>query len=534
MRDGGQLVVECLKNFGATKAFGVPGESYLPILNALHDTKGELDFITCRQEGGAAFMAAAWGKLTGEPGICMVTRGPGATNASIGVHTAKQDSVPMILIVGQVSTDHLGREAFQEVDYGLMFRDLAKWVVQIDKVDRIPELMSRAWKTAVSGRPGPVVVVLPEDVLSAETFAKPLSHPAMVSSAWVGGDTYLTFYEMMEAAERPLILYGGGGLTEAGDEYIQAFAEANAIPVVCVFRYQDRYDNMSPTYVGEAGVGMPAHVRATLEQSDLILAIGPRFGEMTTGAYEILQVPKLVKTLIHVHHDAEELGKVLIPTLGIQACPLEFTIHLDGHKLNRRWTDWCGDRRQAHQQFVAAPPKRTPVDMGEVTAHLQYVLPEDVIITNGAGNFAFWPNKIFQYGTLARLLAPQAGAMGYGLPAAIAAKVHDPSKTIVCFAGDGDFQMTCQELATARQHDACPIILLINNGRYGTIRIHQEREYPGRVSGTDMWNPDFVALAQAYGFHAEKIEKTENFPDAFDRALESKTGALLELIVDGQ
>ena len=482
-RTGGQLVVECLANFGATKAFGVPGESYLPILDALYDTKGELDFITCRQEGGAAFMAAAWGKLTGEPGICMVTRGPGATNASIGVHAAKQDSVPMILIVGQVSTEHLGREAFQEVDYKFMFADLAKWVVQVDKVDRIPEMMSRAWKTAVSGRPGPVVVVFPEDVLVEESLAKPLKHPAMASPAWVGTDTYLFLYEMLEAADKPLIIYGGGGLSEAGNEYIQSFAELNAIPVVSVSRCQDQFDNTSPTYIGEAGVAMPGHVRSAIQQSDVVLAIGNRFGEMVTGAYDLLQVPKTGKEIIHVHLDAEELGKVIIPTVSVQACPNEFTLHLAQHKLNRNWRDWCQQNREAHQNFLAAPPKRSPVDMGEVTSHLQYLLPKDGIITNGAGNFAFWPNKIFQYGPTQRLLAPISGAMGYGLPAAIAAKVHDPSKTVVCFAGDGDFQMTCQELATARQYGACPIVLILNNGRYGTIRMHQDRDFPGRVSG---------------------------------------------------
>ena len=534
MRDGGQLVVECLKNFGATKAFGVPGESYLPILNALHDIKGELDFITCRQEGGAAFMAAAWGKLTGEPGICMVTRGPGATNASIGVHTAKQDSVPMILLVGQVSTDHLGREAFQEVDYGLMFRDLAKWVVQIDKVDRIPELMSRAWKTAVSGRPGPVVVVLPEDVLTQESSVTPLNWlmPAFASS--VDFQDLFNINEILYDSKRPVILLNGGHAS-LNNHNLQTYAERLGLPVICASRTQSNFDNSSSSYVGEAGVAMPLHVEETLYHSDCIFALGVRFGEMATKGWTLFQEPIPKQEIIHIHPSEHEIGKIYQPNYSVIADISDFAETLATSMVPKKtWFDWCHARRKAHLDFLANVKTTKPVNMAEITAQLQKILPSDGIITNGAGNFAYWPNKIFQYGPEQRLLAPISGAMGFGVPAAIAAKVYDPSKTVVCFAGDGDFQMTCQELATARQHKACPIILLINNGRYGTIRMHQEREYPGRVSGTDMWNPDFVALAQAYGFHAEKVVQTEDFADAFDRALASKTGALLELIVEGQ
>ncbi len=527
-RDGGQLVVECLKNFGATKAFGVPGESYLPILNALHDTRGELDFITCRQEGGAAFMAAAWGKLTGEPGICMVTRGPGATNASIGVHTAKQDSVPMILLVGQVSTDHLGREAFQEVDYGLMFRDLAKWVVQIDKVDRIPEILSRAWNRAISGRPGPVVVVLPEDVLT-DTSAAAATGVASIVSAGEIAEALAT----LETSKRPVMVLGQR-LTGTAQIGFQAFCERHDLPVVAASRCNDAIDNHSPAYVGEAGVGMPPHVRRALAEADLLAFIGGRLDEMTTGAFDLVRCPTPNQQIIQLSSEPSELGKLVDVGIFVHADPSQVAwedLRLTSAKTQNNWRDEC---RQAHLAAVKKPKTTTPVNMAAVTAHLQTTLPPDAIVTNGAGNFAFWPNKLFQYGPRQRLLAPISGAMGFGLPAAIAAKVHDPSRTVVCFAGDGDFQMTCQELATARQHGACPIILLINNGRYGTIRMHQEREYPGRVSGTDMWNPDFVALAQAYGFHAEKIERTQDFAKAFERAVASKTGALLELIVEGQ
>lgn len=526
-RNGGQILVESLLALGATKAFGVPGESYLAVLDALCDTKGRLDFINCRNEGGASFMAAAWGKLTGQPGLCMVTRGPGVTNASIGVHTAMQDSAPMILFVGQVGTDMKGREAFQEIDYRAVFGTMAKWAVEIDDVDRIPEILARAWTTALTGRPGPVVIALPEDMLTSLSAVAPLTGPARIAEPAPDAATMAEVRAMLAAARRPLILMGGCNWTPAGKAALQGFAEASDIPVIAAFRYQDQFDNFSAAYAGEAGVGMPAHVRRLMTEADVILAINVRFGEMTTDGYTLLQVPVPVQKLVHVHASDREIGKIYQPTLGIQAGPNAFAAALDPVKGG--WAEWRAQARADWEAGFDLPPLPSPVDMGVATAHLRDVLPEDVILTNGAGNFTVWPNKFFKFGPDARLLAPQSGAMGYGLPAAIAAKIADPSRTVICFAGDGDFQMNCQELATALQYRAQPIVLLLNNGIYGTIRAHQERHYPARVSGTDMVNPDFVTLAHAYGMHAERVSRTEDFHAAFARAMASGTGAVLDL-----
>jgi acetolactate synthase-1/2/3 large subunit len=529
MRNGGQLLVDCLLALGATKAFGVPGESYLAVLDALHDTGGRLDYVLCRQEGGAAFMAAAWGKLTGQPGICMVTRGPGATNASIGVHTAMQDSVPMILFVGQVGTDMAGREAFQEMDYSAVFGTMAKWVVQIDRVERIPEVLSRAWITALSGRPGPVVVALPDDMLVAQTDAAPLPGPPRLAEPAPTPAAVDEATALLAAARRPLAIVGGMGWTDAGRAAFRGFAEASGIPVIAAFRWQDRFDNHHPCYAGEAGVGMPAHVKALIREADVILAVNIRFGEMTTDGYTLLDVPVPRQALIHVHPSDREIGKVYSPALGVHAGPNAFAAAL--RPVQGPWADWRARARAGYEASLTPRPQPSPVDMAAVIAHLRGVLPPDAILTNGAGNFTVWPNKFFPFGDGARLLAPQSGAMGYGLPAAIAAKVAHPGRVVVCFAGDGDFQMTCQELATAAQAGAQPIVLILNNGIYGTIRAHQERTYPGRVSGTDMVNPDFTALARAYGFHAERVEATGGFPAAFARAMASRTGAVLDLVI---
>lgn len=526
-RNGGQVLVESLVALGATKAFGVPGESYLAVLDALHDTQGRLDFINCRNEGGAAFMAAAWGKLTGSPGICLVTRGPGVTNAAIGIHTAMQDSAPMIVFVGQVGTDMIGREAFQEIDHRAVFGTMAKWAVQIDAVERIPEILGRAWVTATTGRPGPVVVALPEDMLTSLTEAAPLLGPARITEPAPDAATMAEVLALLSAADRPLILIGGCNWTQAGKTTLQTFAEASDIPVVCAFRYQDQFDNFSPAYAGEAGVGMPANVKRLIAQADVILAINVRFGEMTTDGYTLLSVPVARQKLIHVHGSDREIGKIYQPTLGIQAGPNAFAAALS--PVSGAWAAWRAQARADWEAGFVLPPQPSPVDMGIVTAHLRDVLPEDAILTNGAGNFTVWPNKFYKFGSKARLLAPQSGAMGYGLPAAIAAKIAHPDRRVVCFAGDGDFQMNCPELATALQYGAQPIVLILNNGIYGTIRAHQEREYPSRVSGTAMVNPDFAALARAYGFHAERVERTEDFPAAFDRALASDSGAILDL-----
>jgi len=529
-RHGGQLLVDSLVALGATRAFGVPGESYLAVLDGLHDTAGRLDFVNCRNEGGAAFMAAAWGKLTGQPGICMVTRGPGATNASIGVHTAMQDSSPMIMFVGQIGTDMRGREAFQEVDYRAVYGTMVKWAVEIDNVDRIPEILARAWKTATTGRPGPVVIALPEDMLTSRTKAAPMAGPAEYPEPMPAPQTVQKARAILAEAKRPLILYGGCNWTRAGSEALQRFAEGSDIPVVSVFRYQDMFDNFSPCFCGEAGVGMMPGVRKLISEADVILAVNNRFGENSTDAWTLLEVPVPHQRLIHVHGSDLELGKIYQPELGIQCGPNAFVEAMAEAPVSGGWAAWRADARATWEAGFELGDLPSPVDMGKVSAHLRDLLPGDAILTNGAGNFAVWPNKFYKFGPDARLLAPQSGAMGYGVPAAIAAKLNDPARTVVCFAGDGDFQMTCQELATAAQYGAQPIILILNNGIYGTIRAHQERHYPTRVSGTDMVvNPDFSALAQAYGFHGERVERTEDFAAAFERALASKTGAVLDL-----
>ena len=532
---GGHLLVDCLRNLGATKAFGVPGESYLAVLDALHDTGGALDFVLCRQEGGAAFMAAAWGKLTGQPGICLVTRGPGATNASIGVHTAMQDSSPMILFVGQVATHMKGREAFQELDYKAVFGPMTKWAVEIDDPDRIPEIVARAWVTATTGRPGPVVVALPEDMLTTHTNATALAALSPVHPPQPAPDAVSQAHAMLCAAKRPLILYAGSHWTDAGRAVLQEFAETSDVPVAAVFRYQDQFDNHSPAFVGEAGVGMVPWVKRMMGEADVILALGARFGENSTDGYTLLDVPLPRQKLIHVHGSDAELGKVYQPTLGIHADPSAFAqVLAAGGPAVRPESTWRAEGRAAYETGLAAPAQPSPVDMAAVMAHLQQTLPDDAILTNGAGNFAIWPNKHFCFGPGQRLLAPQSGAMGYGVPAAIAAKVAHPDRTVICFAGDGDFQMTSQELATARQAGACPVILILNNGIYGTIRAHQERHYPARVSGTEMLSPDFAALARAYGCHGERVEQTEDFAAAFARALASPTGAVLDLAISAE
>ncbi|ARP64388.1 thiamine pyrophosphate-binding protein [Mesorhizobium sp. WSM1497] len=527
IRNGGRLLVECLIALGATKSFGVPGESYLAVLDALHDTRGKLDYVLCRNEGGAAFMASAYGKLTGSPGICFVTRGPGVANASIGVHTAMQDSSPMILFVGQVGTDMRGREAFQEIDYRAVFGTMAKWAVEIDAVERLPEIIARAWTTALTGRPGPVVIALPENMLTTPTDVAALSGPARVFEAAADADALAEARSMLAASSRPVILIGGANWSADGRAVLQAFAETSDIPVVAAFRFQDQFDNGSPVFVGEAGVGMVPHVKKLIRDADVILAINVRFGEMTTDGYTLLSVPEPKQKLIHVHASDREIGKIYVPALGIHAGPNAFAKALSPVKGD--WAAWRSQARQSYEGTFTAPAQPGPVDMVEVSHWLRETLPDDVILTNGAGNFTVWPNKFFRFGQKARLLAPQSGAMGYGLPAAIAAKVAFPSRTVVCFAGDGDFQMNCQELGTAMQAGAQPIVLILNNGIYGTIRAHQERHYPARVSGTNIENPDFVGIARAYGFHAERVGATGEFAGAFGRALASPTGAVLEL-----
>ena len=533
MRNGGQILVESLVALGAKKAFGVPGESYLAVLDAMHDTAGRFDYILCRNEGGASFMAAAYGKLTGQPGICMVTRGPGASNAMIGVHTAMQDSTPMLLFVGQIAQSDRERESFQEVDYRAVFGSMVKYVVEITDPARIPEHLARAWKTALSGRPGPVVVSLPEDMLAALSDTAPLSQPLPnISPAQPDPAAMHQVRDLLAKAQRPLIVTGGTGWTEQGKSALQTFAEASDIPVLTAFRCQDAFDNNAPVFAGEAGVGMWPHVADLIKTADVIVALNLRMDEMTTGAYTLLSVPLPQQTLIHVHPATEELGKIYIAALPLHADPNAFAAALT--PVVGPWATWRAQARAGYDTAFVAPTQPSPVDMAAVMAYLGANLPDDVIVTNGAGNFAAWPSRHLCFGPKMRLLAPQSGAMGYGVPAAIAASLAEPERMVLCFAGDGDFQMTCQELATATQHGAAPLILILDNGIYGTIRAHQERHFPARVFGTTMVNPDFTALARAYGFHAERVEATEAFAPAFERAMkttQSGIGAVLTLTI---
>jgi len=526
---GGKAIVDSLMAHGVTTTFGVPGESYLPVLDALHDT--DIRVVTCRQEGGAAYMAEAWGKLTGTPGICLVTRGPGATNAAIGVHAAHQASTPMLLLVGQVGTHQQGREAFQEVDYRQMFGGLAKWVTEIASADEASATMAEAFHRACSGRPGPVVVALPEDALSGST-SSPTAEPKIVEPQLPTTADVEAILAHLDAAERPVLLVGGGTWTDEARRDLATFAEQARTPVVAAFRFHDVIDNHSPVYAGEAGVAMPAAVRTTLSSADCVVGLGVRFGEMTTAAWHLWPTPDPGIDLVHVHPDAAQLAKIYTPSLGVEARPGPTLAALLTGGARERPDDWCRERRTAFLTTVECPPQPGPLDMGAVMAWLRDRLAPDAVLTNGAGNFTVWPNKYFLYGSDARLLAPQSGSMGYGLPAAIAAKVAHPSRTVVCFAGDGDIQMNLQELGTAMQAGAQPIVLVVDNQMYGTIRMHQERHFPERVIGTDIVNPDFVALAQSYGFHAERVERTDDFAAAFERAEASPTGALLHLVVD--
>ncbi|MEL6219454.1 MAG: thiamine pyrophosphate-dependent enzyme [Pseudomonadota bacterium] len=537
-RSGAEILVRALSAQGVTTAFGVPGESYLAVLDALCDTN--IRFVLCRQEGGVAFMAEAWGKLTGTPGIAFVTRGPGATNAAIGVHTAMQNSSPMILFVGQIETGMREREAFQEVDYRAAFGPIAKWATEIESADRVAEVVARAWHTALSGRPGPVVVALPEDVLSA--MHESMVHEAAIRPAWPGVDPAAVerARAALDAAERPVVLLGGGGWDTEGRggrkalRAFQQFCERTHLPVVVTFRGQDLIDNRSDAYIGDAGFGMAPHVRDVLDRSDLILAVNIRFGETATDGYTLFGLPTPEQRLIHVHPSDRELGKVYQTPDTVHASPAAFLAQLSETTVQvpKARIAWATEARGAFTDTFDLPPQPGALDMGVVMAHLREVLPEDAIIANGAGNFAIWPGRLLHYSHKRRLLAPQSGAMGAGLPAAIAARIAEPNRLVLCFAGDGDIQMTMQELGTAMQANAQPIVLVLNNGSYGTIRMHQEKHYPGRVSGTELENPDFVAIGRAYGMHAERVETAEDFVAAFERARASGTGALLEMMID--
>jgi len=532
-RTGGQILVDQLLAHGVQQLFCVPGESYLAVLDALHDAS--IAVTVCRQEGGAAMMAEAQGKLTGRPGICFVTRGPGATNAAAGIHIAHQDSTPMILFVGQVARGAMGREAFQELDYAAVFGTMSKWVVQIDDPARVPELVARAFQVATSGRPGPVVVALPEDMLTqaasvadAQPFAVPETHPGAAELA--------TLQQRLQAAQRPIAIVGGSRWSVEAVQQFEAFALAHALPVACSFRRQMLFSADHPCYAGDLGLGVNPRLLARIREADLIVLVGGRLSEVPSQGYELLGIPNPGQPLVHVHADADELGRLYRPELAIHATPQALAAALAQLPVPSPAPDRAR-ADEAHADYLRwsdPAPIRIPgpLQMGVVMQHLREVLPADTIFCNGAGNFATWVHRFWPFRHYASQLAPTSGSMGYGLPAGVGAKRLWPQREVVVFAGDGDFMMHGQEFATAVQYGLPLIVVLLDNAMYGTIRMHQEREYPGRVSGTALKNPDFRAYAQAFGGHGERVERTEDFAPALARARASGLPAILHCLLD--
>jgi acetolactate synthase-1/2/3 large subunit len=531
-RTGGELIVEALKANGVERVSCVPGESYLAVLDALKDSG--IETLVCRQEGGAAMMADTWGRLTGKPGICMVTRGPGATNASAGLHVARQDSIPMILFIGQIGRDMKEREAFQEVEYRRAFTEFAKWVGEIDDARRIPEFVTRAFAVATSGRPGPVVLTLPEDMLLDEVEA-PEAKPYTPVEAHPGPSQIAALGEMLKTAKRPMVVLGGTRWSETSVAGIQAFAEKFKLPVGCSFRRQMLFDHLHPSYAGDVGIGINPALAKEVKEADLLILLGSRFSEMPSSSYTLMDIPYPAQTLVHVHPDPSELGRVYRADLAICAAPEEFVAALATLKAPAAPT-WAERTQTMHAAYLAwsTPPKAGPgaVQMGPIMEWIEANTPKDAIFTNGAGNYATWLHRFHRFQAFNTQAAPTSGSMGYGLPAAVAAKQLFPQREVICFAGDGCFMMHGQEFATAIRYNLPIITLVINNSMYGTIRMHQEREYPGRVSATDLTNPDFAALAKAYGGHGETVEKTEDFAPAFLRARASGKPAIIEIKLD--
>ena len=535
-RTGGQILVDQLKIHGADVAFCVPGESYLPVLDALYENRNVVRLITCRQESGAANMAEAYGKLTGRPGVCLVTRGPGATNASIGVHTAFQDSTPMILFIGQVGSDFVEREAFQEIDYRRMFGQMTKWVAQIDRADRIPEFVARAYQVATSGRMGPVVLALPEDMLSASVEVRDARAWQPIET-FPGEQALARLSSLLQNAKRPFVIVGGSGWNAEACADLQRFAKTQEIPVGCAFRFQDLFDNAHPNYAGDVGIGINPALAARIKAADLVVALGPRLGEMTTSGYTLidpLNPSSPTQTLVHIHAGAEELGRVYQADLMINATMAAMAralaamprvtpadVEANVAAANADYQTW-----QAQKVIPGA------VQMWDVMQHLESVLPHDAIVTNGAGNYATWVHRFHRYRGFRTQLAPTSGAMGYGVPAAVAAKAVHPHRVVVAFAGDGCFLMTGQELATAVQYRLNVIFIVVNNNMYGTIRMHQERQFPGHVYGTALINPDFAAYARAFGASGEVVVNTAEFAPAFERAMKAGKPALIEIRID--
>jgi acetolactate synthase I/II/III large subunit len=533
-RTGGQLIVEALKANGVKRISCVPGESFLAVLDALHDS--DIDVLVCRQEGGAAMMADAWGRLTGEPGICMVTRGPGATNASAGLHIAMQDSIPMILFIGQVQRDAREREAFQEVEFRRAFTEFAKWVGEIDDAARIPEFVTRAFAVATSGRPGPVVLALPEDMLRDEVEAPHPRHYTPVTSH-PGRSQIEELHGRLTSAERPMVILGGTRWNEASVAGIREFAERFQLPVGCSFRRQMLFDHLHPSYAGDVGIGINPALAKEIKEADLLILLGGRFSEMPSSGYTLMDIPYPHQALVHVHPDPSELGRVYRPDLAICADATDFVAALAELEapVGPVWADRTKRMHDAYMSW-STTPETSPgaVHMGRIMDWIEANTPADAIFTNGAGNYATWLHRFHRFRRFNTQAAPASGSMGYGLPAAVAAKQLFPSREVICFAGDGCFMMHGQEFATAVQYGLPLIALVINNGMYGTIRMHQEREYPGRVSATELANPDFAALARAYGGHGETVKTTEEFAPAFERARASGKPAIIEIALDPQ
>lgn len=529
-RNGGFLLAETLAAFGARRLACVPGESFLAFLDA---AASRLEVLTCRHEAAAAHMADAWGKLTGRPGLCAVGRGPGACHAAVGLHTACQDSTPMILLVGDVPRRHRGREAFQETDLAALFSPLAKRVERVDSAARIPEAVMRAFAAALGGRPGPAVLILPEDVL-AETAAVPLPTLPELSPSEPPAAVMASLAEMLEQAERPLAIVGGSGWTEAACRDFAGFALAWSLPVAAAFRCQDRIDNTLPVYAGELGFSMNPALGERLRRADLLLVAGARLSEVDTAGYTLVEAPQPRQTLVHAFPAAEELGRVFRPALGIAAAMPAFTAACRRlpAPARRPWQAWTRTARDDYEHNLIPGPCPGPLDLGRAMAVLESRLPADAILCTGAGNYTGWPQRFHRFRTFPSQLAPAGGTMGYGLPAALAAKAAFPARTVVTFAGDGCFLMSAQEMATAKLHGLAVLVIIVDNGLYGTIRMHQERHHPGHSPATTLANPDFAALARSYGFRAETVTRTEDFAPALDRALAAASLALLHLVVD--
>ena len=532
VRHGGSILADALASQGVKLAFGVPGESYLPVLDGLYDLRDRLKFIVCRQEGGASYMADAYGKLTGEPGVLFVTRGPGASNGAIGVHTAFQDSTPMVVFVGQVGNDFAEREAFQEIDYRRMYGPMTKWAGQIDRAERIPEYVSHAFHTAMAGRPGPVLLALPEDMLFSEAAVADAPRYKVVRPAPAPGDMR-ELERLLAGASHPFVLLGGGGWSQDARDALRRWIEASGLPAGTAFRCQDLFDNRSPSYAGDVGIGINPKLAQRIKDADVLLVVGARLGEVTTSAYSLLEVPAPRQTLIHVHAGAEELGRVYHAALPINSGADQFiealaSVRLDGS----RWRESTQLARAEYEIWAQPLPMPGKLQYGEIVRWLGTRLPEDAIMSSGAGNFASWIHRHFCYKGYRTHLGPMNGSMGYGLPAAVAAKLIAPQRTVVAVCGDGDFLMNGQEFATAVQYGCAVIVLVVNNGMYGTIRMHQEREYPERVLATGLTNPDFAAYARAFGGHGEVVEATADFAPAFERACDSGKPAIIELRVD--